>query len=412
MLPSIQASERPFLQWVPSGFDALAIGDSRTIAGHFGSPERLTSNGYQFWTEFLTRGRVRFPRAFNFGVSGETSTQILARAATAAAASPPVAIVLAGVNDATGDPTLANVVAITRMLVQAGKIVIVVPELPRISGWTASRASQQMAVYDGLRSISTKNVYIANPWPYIVDYALATGAEISGMYYDNIQHPSNTGAYYIGLAIANIINSLFPDPGVLPVWSIGLYDATYNPGGCLTPNPMVSGSGGSLAGSATGTVATSTTVSRTGSDITVAASKVTDSAGLVWQQIVLAGTPTTNTQRATITQNVTVANLTVGDNIRAVCEMQVDAGAAGVHGPSLEINPTGGSTEAVSSNYDTWARAVGYAPAVAHAGVLTTPPLVVLASIATFPVQVIARAEQSIACSMTFRIRALGARKI
>lgn len=398
----------------PGPVDMLWIGDSRTAAGNIGLPSRLSANGIQFWAQFHSRGRVRCPLEYNFGIAGQTSTQIRARVAEAAACPAPIAHVLCSINDATGDPSFENVVAIVEALSDTGKIVIVTPELPRISGWDVNRIAQHVAVFDRLRTLTRRGVYISNPWPEMVDYTTLTGGPVAGMFYDSPPiHLANTGAYYVGKAVADVLNFILPEPAILPVTNGGVYNAAYNPRGFLTPNPMFYGTAGVLQGGATGVAADGVTLTRSGSDLTVTAQKVTI-AGKVWQEVTLSGTPTTQTNRVTIAQNVTLANLAAGDIIEGpVCELQVDAGSTGMHGPSLEINPVGGSTSGVSTNYDTWGRGLGYAPNVAHSGVLLGPDRVTIQSgLTSFPVQVIARAEQGVACSMTFRVRAMGTRKV
>lgn len=388
------------------------IGDSRTAAGNLGSPLRTASNGAQFWTEALSRGRVQCPIEYNFGVSGETSAQILARVSTVIACPARIVHVLASVNDATGVDSAGNVLEIVTALQRAGKTVIVTPELPRISGWTATRIAQHDAVFNRLRVLNLPRVYIADPWADFVDYANDVGAVLADRFYDSPPiHPSNLGAYYMGRSIASILNAILPEPSVLPRSNAGAYDASVNVRGWLTPNPMVFGTGGSLVGSATGAAANSVTITRTGSDITVAASKVT-SGGKNWQQVAIGGTPSTNTQRATVSIGIPLASVSVGDVVEGVCEFEVDAASDGVHGPSLEINPVTGTTAAVSTNYDTWARGLGYAPNVAHSGVMRTPPLIVQSGLTSLPLQLIARAEQGVSCAMTFRVRAMAARKI
>lgn len=396
----------------PGPVDMAFLGDSRTAAGNFGNPERLSSNGPQFWTEFLTRGRVRCPLAYNFGIAGQTSGQILNRVQDAISCPAPIVHVCAGVNDATGDPTLANNLAMIKALTAAGKLVIVTPELPRTFGFSAQRLAQQVSVRDGLMALRIKGVYVVDPWPDLVDYTTLTGDPVSGMYWDAQTHPGNLGAFYWGKAIAAVLNQIMPEPYVLPATNGGLYDATYNPYGVLNANPFNFGTGGTLNGGPTGSVPNSVTLTRTGTDIAVASTASVSSNGKLWHQIAISGTPATNTQRATGSQSVPLANISVGDVIEGVCEVEVDAGVVGVHGPSLELNPTGGATTLVSGNYDTWARGVGYAPNVFHTGVIRTPRLIVQSGLTALNFQLIARAEQSQACAMTFRVRAMGVRKL
>lgn len=385
------------------------LGDSRSGASSFTGPPRINQMGWLNWACMLSRGRLRAADQPNFGVAGETSAQILARVA-AVIASPADAIILcSSINDATGADSVGNVQATIAALLAAGKTVIALPELPKSSGWAANRIAQNLRVRQAVLDLQgTPGLIVADPWPDLADPA-GTGGPTAGLYWDVI-HPNTLGNFYIGRAIAAAVNAQYPEPALLPVTNGGLYDATYNPLGVLNSNPLMTGTTGTFSGGATGSMATSWGLAQT-ANLTAVASKVT-SGGKEWQQVAISGTAADANQQVTLTTFPTIGNFAAGDKIEAVCEVDVNAGATGIWGPALEIQPTGSGTSLVSTNYYSSGRGNGVPLALAYSGVLRTPPMTVVSGMTQLWVGINCRAENGLAAAMTFRVRAIGLRKL
>jgi len=213
-----------------------------------------------FWTIFYGNGNYRTDATINdpglnFGVSGETSGEILARVGDAIASDADVVCVVAGTNDLAGTISSttpyttweANVTATWDALLAAGKIVIAVPPPPngnysdankRATYWRMVRFVQ-MAQFSGRR-----NFYVAD---YITDYVnptSASGAPRTG-YSTDTTHAGSYGGDIIGRCLARILNALYP----LQIRSLSCvaddYDATYNPTGNLVTNGILDGTSGS-----------------------------------------------------------------------------------------------------------------------------------------------------------------------
>lgn len=393
------------------------VGDSRCANSHLLSGASLASNGIAFWVEALSRGRVRFPGTMNFGVSGDTTDNVLARMAPVIASSASFAIILVSVNDTIGSTNTlaqrqANLLSIITQTRNSGKVVILVSELPVGGGTTASftgtKLDQHMAMAQYARYLagSMANVFLADPWPSMVQSADATGTPISGMLADGL-HQTATGAYNIAVEVCRVINTIYPELSLLlPSSAADLYSAI-NTTGNLIANCAMSGAGGTTGTGGSGSVATSFSLLTTEAAMTVVGSKVT-AGNKTWQQLVVGGTPTGGAPFAALNQNFSAANLTAGDVIEAVCEFELDAGASGVLLPYLQIG---------SSNANAWSGAsatatLGGAPNLSISGIMRSPRLTVPSGIASTVFRFAVPGIQNVTASATVRVGKLAVRKV
>lgn len=411
----------------PSSFTGLTspitvavFGDSRTGNSTFsGNPYRITQQGYLNWACILTRGRLRpLPIGeINFGVAGESSVQISARLSTVLASRAQAVILMGSVNDSSGQASAQTMVALARAIAGAGKLCIAVAEIPRDitgGGWTTARVSQHLAVRQALLDLQgERNILVADPWPAMADPA-TNGGPKAGMLYDSPAiHQSPTGGYWIGQAIADIVNRTMPEPALLPATNGDAYDATVAPGGCLNANPLMTGTTGTLSGGATGVVPTSWQLVRTGTSLTVVGSKVTVG-GKEWLQVAVSGTAADASQSVTIQPATSVHTLVAdGETLDTVGEFEMDAGNVGLWGPTLESYPIGtGGLQAQAANWWESGRANGLPLAIAHAGVVRPCLYVKAGTLTSLKPRWIARAESGAAVSATFRVRATAMRKL
>ena len=332
----------------------IIFGDSRT--DQCTVPSITTSSSIEYskmaqgwigWLQFLSGQRFDFDLADNYGKSGDTSAQLLARVPAAiATTTAKVAIVLIGTNDANSSvpyaTTKANFDAIIALLQAAGMTVIVIAELPRgdstntSARLTATNLKHFMQYTEYLRRLrTTPGVFVADPWQYWADPLSATGDAISATYTKDGLHENPLGAYYIALSVLPIINSIFPAVDILPTSNSDLFDATDNPWGCLNSNPMMDGTGGSFnATGGSGLVATGWS-ENAGPTWTRTYSKSTLANGKPAQQIVIGGTGTTS--GVGFRQTITAGNLTIGDQVQAVASIEIDASAANVSQLALQL---------------------------------------------------------------------------
>ena len=220
----------------------------------------LASQGYAAWVQAESRARVEFPADLNFGISGDSTTEMLARVGTVTASDAGVVVVLGGTNDADSSVTLetmiANMQAIVQALVDAGKLVILIAELPRgdptfTPSQALSAANQtkfeayRQWMLDDVPSLFPGRVIIADVWPLWVIRGSTAGYVQPGLTYDGL-HPSPAGARLIARVLNAIFAALFPArewllpvpddaPSYYPDWPVYTW---------LNLNPLLTESGG------------------------------------------------------------------------------------------------------------------------------------------------------------------------
>lgn len=282
----------------------------------------LQCRGYAFWAQTLCDARVEFPQALNFGVSGETSAQILARVDQAAAANADAVVVLAGTNDfGTADlpyaTTIANLTAIVTALRSRNKRVLLLTVPPRghptshfFAGTADPKLLRLFAVNSWIKRIASqmRGVSVIDPWGDIADPASLYGDFRSGMVnVGDVTHLISASSYQIGKLLAAEFSRLYPPIDWLPKSNSDLYDAASNPVGALNSNAMMLGTGGTLSGTTpvpTGQVADGWTLSGSDAGLTLAASKQAVG-NVTWQRIVLGGLPGAGSDRiATLAQAI------------------------------------------------------------------------------------------------------------
>lgn len=212
--------------------------------------------GYFTWANVFCNGA--FTLLANHGVSGNTTTQMLARIDQALVVGAAWAFVQGGVNDvsagATADQIVANLKEICRRFVAAGANVVlcgIAPYTGYAGGYTTI-----LAVNKALREYysTAPNVVFVDVYQALVNPTDTTGALATGMS-DDALHPSAKGARAYGQAIANAIAGRYSPFNYLPSSAADSYaiDAASKQ---LLTNPLMSGTGGSVSGTgASGTLA-------------------------------------------------------------------------------------------------------------------------------------------------------------
>lgn len=199
-----------------------------TIQNHF-------MNGY-FTAARWFLGQ-RFPSVINAGVSGDNTTQILARVSAVTALNPDVVIVFCGVNDLQGAEsgtvssiiTLAqnNLTAIYDALTAAGAYIVAIPIWPlsrfregqdpgtysrlaisRINSWIHKQALTRanFLVADMGAAFRDRNT---NHEPFYYNDTTLSEAGYPHFLTDGL-HPGASGAFAAGKLLANILDPIFP----------------------------------------------------------------------------------------------------------------------------------------------------------------------------------------------------------
>ena len=195
-----------------------SVWPSATEGVHPNGQARYLGHGYMTWAAYLSRQRFIFERTENFGIAGNDTYDILGggpsnvpgRLTGALAANDAATWVLAvGTNDVKADYPVATIIAnietIIARILEANRSVIFVPPLPRDAASSSLSAAQKLRLAEIRRYFMTRlrrpRLHFVDAWEYMADPASTTGATKAAYTYDGL-HPAQTGAYYVGLALA------------------------------------------------------------------------------------------------------------------------------------------------------------------------------------------------------------------
>jgi len=383
-------------------------GDSIAQAGFVNGLGNGISNiatGINSWIRGKTGQRVTLTNDLNFGVSGENTTQILARIGQVLAAKPTFCIVIAGTNDfATAvtnkSLTIQNLKSIYDILTSHGIIVIAYTILPKTfwqpGGTIPANIRNQMAyVNNWIRTYcyGTKGLYVADPWSALVDPAtgLSIGGGIVGsppansaFTYDGL-HPSPRGSFYAAIPAANIINAIVPANNTLLWTPNDNYSAADNPTGNLLNNTgMTVASGGTAGAGASGVIAGSWTIARTaGTTGAVVGSIVPGalSSGQIYnkQRMTITAPAGSAIERIRALQQLFVSGI-IGKQVVAECEISV-SGITGVNAfRGVHLRATDGTNDSLDRTINS-----GYLfPDAAYDDVYRTQPFLCTANVQQF----------------------------
>jgi lysophospholipase L1-like esterase len=258
----------------------VPFGDSITALftnGSDGVAQYGARNARSYLTQALLLLRQRFVVLNMAGVGGDTTALMLARITTDVLAyQPGYCIVQGGGNDVTtavsSATTIANLTTIYQTLLGAGITPIATTLTPTTSADTASEKANLYTINNWIRQYAqaTPGMILCDWYPYIADPS--TGDPATSMTVDGI-HPSQQGAYLLGLALYNTLNSLTYLDDPLPFSNAET--------GIILPNSR-------MVGTAPGT---SVTVAANSGSPTLTQSKVTRTDGIQgeWSQVVASG---------------------------------------------------------------------------------------------------------------------------
>lgn len=317
------------------------------------------AGSYIHVADSLTRGRFTFLP--NFGIGGNRSTDLSLRYNQVLDAGSDLVIDQSGTNDivAAGMTVAASVAARAANWDKAlarGIPVIVMLISPRWGLTASGVATGDTARYTAALQAkivaanaayieaakSRRGVYIADCYAKSVIVTDAKGTLKNGYAADGL-HPSPSLAFEMGVPIARILNTLYPDDFVtVNVGAGALYDAVNNPNGNLmnTNQGAFAGTGGvPQTGVTVGTgLALGWTATRSiGTGMTITANKVvaTDN-GPEWQEFVIAGAVADGEQLYLTSGSISGSKFASGDPLDCQFEYEiVGAGCSGVIGDIL-----------------------------------------------------------------------------
>jgi lysophospholipase L1-like esterase len=370
----------------------------------------------------------------NYGVSGNTTTQMLSRidkmlAATDAA----TFIVFGGINDTLNAipyaTSIANMSAILDKMAAAGRTVILVAEIGTgDTSFTATRfatlalTQQHMQYHQWL--LNQKNragVIVVDAWGPFSNNTVTTNTlcdNRAGLTYDG-RHPQIAGAFLLASLLATAVNQLFAPRSVLPAGAADLYDATANPLGALNANPYMAGTGGALGTNCSGSLAASWQASGgSGSTPSTAVySKTSDAYGNPLQHIVVSGTPTGSASVCYYDLVRTTsfhASVAPGDVIEGAALVAVSAGTTGFISMSLRMEVTVDGVQSVLADGGNTRTAGQYLPTSAWSGVMLTPRFQIPAgaSCTNAVLKLQGYMDPNVAAALTMDVSPMGIRKV
>ncbi|WP_353216703.1 SGNH/GDSL hydrolase family protein, partial [Sandarakinorhabdus sp.] len=332
----------------------VIYGDSRTRSSS--SQEGIISNnGYAGWAEAYSGNEVFFARNGNYAIKGAINSGWRELFAAYVASPSRNAVLYIGWNrSAYSDSTLSTEdtrLQIGSMLDQlgaAGKTVFLVSETPQS---LSPGNPRQIEMHEWLASptgalLGRPFVVPVNAWDALEDPANPNFPRPEYVY-DGL-HLTVKGNQVLGEAIAKAMDAHFADTDLINLAQTnGDGFTAANLDGVLIANPLLEGTGGMRSGAVTGDVATGWTVATNAgaSGVNVVASKGISNAGFAEQIISFSGTPTGAGATIRLTLQVPLANVQIGDALRAGAVIEFDPGGTGVLGisPSLTSQTTSGA---------------------------------------------------------------------
>lgn len=341
-----------------TGFPAntvIAFGDS--IINHGADEAVSATQGYYdrqsviFWAQLFLGQRLTL--VSNKGVSGNTTTQMLARLATDVLSANPIpdfVVMDGGAND-IGNVSLAttksNLQSMWSQIAAKGSKVVYFTLNPSGNYGTGPTATSPVSpVADAYAFNRWVRAYAAaNPgfilvdcWSSLIDVTqTASAPPIAGYVQGDGIHPNFYGAARMGRKLAEAMEPFIQG---LPVVAEGNSD----PANFLA-NPMMTGTGGTITNGGTGSVPTSWTVNGGGGAIVCAASVVSRLDGVEGQWAQLYMTSAVNNVQFVQTGQAGVfgTKVTVGDTIEAMIEVETDPDCIDLYSMIFSIESQAGA---------------------------------------------------------------------
>lgn len=317
-----------------------------------------------FLNLYLNKRLARPSGTGNYGVSGDTTSGMLARIGAVLANHYDVIFIKGG-----GDNDVANNVACPTIVANYQAIWTAFPFGTKIIqdglyprggsvAYTTAQTQTALCVNQAMaawaQEVGHSGFYYVDLDPAMSDPTQSTWTPLSGYVESgtNGAHTTPLGSSAIAWADAKIVNQLVPDWQVPTFTASDTYNATYNLRGNLLPNGILTGSSGTVSGTGcSGTAANSTTLSCANSGAaTVVGSQTTLSDNTPAQVITISGNYSGTSPYVSFTQSVaTPSNVNAGDIVQGLCYVGL-TGASNISGLQVQLGDTESST---NYNYST-----------------------------------------------------------
>lgn len=410
------------------------LGDSRAQRCYNTSvsANAVSSENFAWWAQVEAPGggwRWDTDTDANFGVSGERTNDILARAdtwMTYAQQTGATFIIVSGRNDnqvqlISREQTVANLFLMRDMLLNEGCRVIMTTDAPQ---GTASAPGNVLAGDGGLRHQWMREQILARAGEaagrfFVVDTwtnSTVVGGDGSGIqgldpFLIDGTHWGVTGARNVGRLMVPALNAIFPEPvDILPV-NNATFNAATMPTSPRNLNPMLTGTTGTVSAPATGVAPANWQLQRAGTDTTVAGSQVVDPDGTPWYRITVGGTATAGGQGALLRMLNPQITYEPEGRYRACCEWRVPTGSnlTNCRSVSLEIRPTIGGSAILNETV----RATGEAmPDVAYGRRTVLTPTTPVGSITNMELRFNVTSAVAGAVNCVVDVRAIALRRV
>ncbi|MDS9411581.1 SGNH/GDSL hydrolase family protein [Pseudomonas aeruginosa] len=408
----------------PLNRNIAVYGDSRAFQCTKGNV------GLAFWASALSGGLAAFPTALNAGVDGDTTAQQVARMPLilAQAANFDVLIHFGTGNDRLQGMSIAQTISnlnfIYDTLLARGKTIITIAETPVHGpgiGVGASVIADHYMVHQWLlNEAPKKGILVANPWDKMVDPASgASYLPLPGMVGDGV-HPSPMGGEVIGAAVAEVLGKIFSNRVTLPTANLPFSSspaATANLSGSLIPNPLLTGTTGTVTAGSGGTITSSGIAANcvlSGTNLaglTVTPSKLANSTAGDFQVLKVSGTPTGNNPTLVLEQSIPVASLFANEVIKAFGKWELTSASNSVLQVALQlqaVNGAGTTTLYQSGQNQELAHPIA---AGQKSGIFETQALTITEPLTSLKVRLVASFVKGAAQDVTIKLAQVDARQ-
>lgn len=401
------------------------------------NPSRVWwSDGYATWLRILTDQRINLSIDDNYGVSGNSFAEMLARIDTVVNSRPDYVIVEGGTNDFqyfTYEDIRTNWLSIVNRFHDEGIIPIVVPAPPRVAGvLTTDQLQTQHRFYNFQREYcyANRGFLFCDYYGSWMDQTNASSPPLANRVRPDGVHPNTTGAYYLGRALADLIIPLLPPRPTSFLTAADIYSAA-NPTGNLllsgtTNLGLLAGTGGAQVASPGLTYAGSGFASGSffqrqaaTSVATVTMDKEnprTDAGRMSGERQVIqiaASNVAGADESYQMLYTMSLANIDIGDWYYAEASIEVTGAPVNVHSLELRLLETRTSQTQFSSENGYLGTLVGSLPPVTWKGTYRTAPIIRQSNAIAIQLFLIARLNTSVnPASITFKVGDLAVRKV
>ena len=310
-------------QYASNALTMVIFGDSRTYHnlqsiditnGNY----RLRDNGYFNWANALAGSPFRL--VSNAGISGNTTTQMLARVTTDVCnVDADFCVMFGGTNDSVNVPvTFANLTSCAEAIVASGKYCFIVGEVPK----TFSSAAHFVALNTLLKQwcANQKRIEFVDAWAETIDATSTTNQPKTDVFYDGL-HFSTFGALCVGRALAKHFERFRYRAKPLVSGLSDCYGNNANSSN-IWDYPVMTGTGGTAGTGASGTIPDGWNVFRASGAGTAICETVARDDGCGNNLRLTISTPSSGTFTVQGIDSVH-SRLTVGNYTFADCEINV-----------------------------------------------------------------------------------------